>query len=93
MNCLLNILTEAASNSHWLCVNVLVVGCNDERCDVTCYRYRIEVNRVPAGNWILMEGVDEPVVKTSTITEISGNEDVSLLHFTLSIPPAKRCGI
>jgi len=40
-------------------------------------RYRIEVNRVPAGNWVLMEGVDEPVVKTSTITEISGNEDVS----------------
>ena len=39
-------------------------------------RYRIELSRVPAGNWILMEGVDEPIVKTSTITEISGNEDV-----------------
>jgi len=50
---------------------------------MTWYRYRIEVNRVPAGNWILMEGVDEPVVKTSTITEISGNEDVSLSHLTL----------
>ena len=43
---------------------------------VCCYRYRIELSRVPAGNWILMEGVDEPIVKTSTITEISGNEDV-----------------
>jgi len=31
-------------------------------------RYTVEVSRVPAGNWVLMEGVDEPVVKTSTIT-------------------------
>jgi len=36
------------------------------------------LSRVPAGNWILMEGIDEPIVKTSTITEISGNEDVNL---------------
>lgn len=43
-------------------------------------RYRIEVNRVPAGNWVLMEGVDEPVVKTSTITEISGNEDAHIFR-------------
>lgn len=43
-------------------------------------RYKIEVNRVPAGNWILMEGVDEPVVKTSTITEISGNEDAHIFR-------------
>lgn len=34
-------------------------------------RYTVEVNRVPAGNWVLMEGVDEPVVKTSTITSCS----------------------
>ena len=32
----------------------------------------MEVNREPAGNWILMEGVDEPVVKTSIITEVTG---------------------
>ena len=31
---------------------------------------------MPAGNWILMKGVDEPVVKTSTITEVTGNDDV-----------------
>jgi len=24
-----------------------------------CHRYRVDVNRVPTGNWILMEGVDE----------------------------------
>ena len=49
-------------------------------CYMWSYRYRIELSRVPAGNWILMEGVDEPIVKTSTITEISGNEDVIVFY-------------
>ena len=39
-------------------------------------RYKIEVNRIPAGNWVLIEGIDQPVVKTATITESSGNEEV-----------------
>nr|VZI39197.1 unnamed protein product [Spirometra erinaceieuropaei] len=34
---------------------------------VLCARYRLEVNRVPAGNWVLIEGVDQAIVKTSTI--------------------------
>ena len=41
------------------------------------YRYKVEVNRVPAGNWVLIEGVDEPIVKTSTITESRGLDEVS----------------
>lgn len=32
-------------------------------------RYFIEVDRVPAGNWVLLEGVDSAIVKTATITE------------------------
>ncbi|KAF5397484.1 hypothetical protein PHET_08754, partial [Paragonimus heterotremus] len=32
--------------------------------------YRLEVNRVPAGNWVLIEGVDHPIVKTATLTSI-----------------------
>lgn len=40
------------------------------------YRYQIEVNRVPAGNWVLIEGCDQPIVKTATITEPRGNEEV-----------------
>ena len=45
-----------------------------------CYcRYHIEVNRVPAGNWVLIEGVDQPIVKTATITEPRGNEEVVFL--------------
>lgn len=40
------------------------------------FRYHIEVNRVPAGNWVLIEGVDQPIVKTATVTEPRGNEEV-----------------
>lgn len=40
------------------------------------FRYKVEVNRVPAGNWILIEGIDQPIVKTSTITDVSSNEEV-----------------
>ena len=41
------------------------------------YRYKIEVNRVPAGNWVLIEGVDQTITKTATITQISGCDVVS----------------
>lgn len=37
-------------------------------------RYAVQVNRVPAGNWVLMEGVDETIVKTATITSASVTE-------------------
>ncbi|XP_076812809.1 116 kDa U5 small nuclear ribonucleoprotein component-like [Clavelina lepadiformis] len=43
-------------------------------------RYTVEVNRVPAGNWVLMEGVDEPIVKTSTITQARGNEEAHIFR-------------
>lgn len=33
-------------------------------------RYNIEVDRVPAGNWVLIQGIDQPIVKTSTITDL-----------------------
>lgn len=46
-------------------------------------RYNIELNRVPAGNWVLIEGIDEPIVKTSTITQVQGNDEVSLCIQTL----------
>ncbi|TRY62642.1 hypothetical protein TCAL_11965 [Tigriopus californicus] len=38
-------------------------------------RYKIEVNRVPAGNWVLIEGIDQSIVKTSTITDLKGNDE------------------
>lgn len=50
-----------------------------------CSRYHIEVNRVPAGNWVLIEGVDQPIVKTATITEPRGNEEVEFLKRQLDL--------
>ena len=40
------------------------------------FRYEIEVNRVPAGNWVLIEGIDQPIVKTATITATNVSEDL-----------------
>ena len=39
-------------------------------------RYKIELNRVPAGCWVLMEGIDQPVVKTCTITDLHTDEEL-----------------
>lgn len=36
-------------------------------------RYRVKVNHMSAGNWVLLSGVDSNIVKTATITEF--NED------------------
>ncbi|KAK3090695.1 hypothetical protein FSP39_013824 [Pinctada imbricata] len=36
--------------------------------------------QVPAGNWILIEGIDQPIVKTSTITDVSSNEEVFIFR-------------
>ena len=33
--------------------------------------------QLPAGNWVLIEGVDRTITKTATITQLSGCEDVS----------------
>ncbi len=43
-------------------------------------RYKIEVNRVPAGCWVLMEGIDQPVVKTCTITDLQGDEELYIFR-------------
>lgn len=50
--------------------------CIKSYCFIHILRYQIEVNRVPAGNWVLIEGCDQPIVKTATITEPRGNEEV-----------------
>ncbi|CAI4232119.1 unnamed protein product [Auanema sp. JU1783] len=43
-------------------------------------RYQIEVNRVPAGCWVLIEGVDQPIVKTATIAELHYEEDMYIFR-------------
>lgn len=37
---------------------------------------KIEINRVPAGNWVLIEGIDQCIVKTSTITDANALENL-----------------
>lgn len=39
-------------------------------------RYKIELNRVPAGNWVLIEGIDQCIVKTATIADARWTDDV-----------------
>lgn len=47
---------------------------------ITEARYKIEVNRVPVGNWILMEGIDQPIVKTSTITDMTPHDELYIFR-------------
>ena len=42
-------------------------------------RYTVEINRVPAGNWVLVENIDQTITKTATVTQLAGCEDVSQL--------------
>lgn len=43
-------------------------------------RYKVELNRVPAGNWVLIEGIDQSIVKTSTITEVNIEENLYIFR-------------
>ncbi|PSN53258.1 116 kDa U5 small nuclear ribonucleoprotein component [Blattella germanica] len=43
-------------------------------------RYKVEVNRVPAGNWVLIEGIDQPIVKTSTITDLTISDELYIFR-------------
>ncbi|XP_044763809.1 116 kDa U5 small nuclear ribonucleoprotein component [Coccinella septempunctata] len=43
-------------------------------------RYKIELNRVPAGNWVLIEGIDQSIVKTSTITDLTIHDELYIFR-------------
>ncbi|GFR26533.1 116 kDa U5 small nuclear ribonucleoprotein component [Trichonephila clavata] len=43
-------------------------------------RYKIEVNRVPAGNWVLIEGIDQPIVKTATIVDVNETSELYIFR-------------
>jgi len=52
-------------------------------------RYRVEITRAVAGNWVLLEGVDESIVKTATITgnAVEGEVEIfkPLSFYTVSV--------
>lgn len=58
---------------------------------IPCSRYNIPVSGVPAGNWVLMSGIDNWIVKTATIfpLKLDHNEDAyifsPLRHLTTSV--------
>ncbi|CAO1417223.1 unnamed protein product [Diamesa hyperborea] len=43
-------------------------------------RYKVELNRVPAGNWVLVEGIDQSIVKTSTVVDATVSEDLYIFR-------------
>lgn len=43
-------------------------------------RYKVELNRVPAGNWVLIEGIDQSIVKTATIADLTIREDLYIFR-------------
>jgi 116 kDa U5 small nuclear ribonucleoprotein component len=48
-------------------------------------RYRVDVTRAGAGNLILLEGVDESIVKTATITANSGTKPWGHTFFVVAL--------
>lgn len=57
---------------------------NTDFLTLSFYRYRIDVDGVPAGSWVLLGGVDNSIVKTATITQQKWHEDAYIfrpLHF------------
>lgn len=43
-------------------------------------RYNIQVNRVPAGNWVLIRGIDASITKTATITEAVDDAEAAIFR-------------
>lgn len=43
-------------------------------------RYRVEVSHVPAGNWVLIGGIETSIKKTATITTASNDEEVEIFR-------------
>ena len=58
---------------------------------IACTRYNIPTSGVPAGNWVLLGGIDNSIVKTATIVAptLPDNEDAYIFspikHFTESV--------
>ena len=58
---------------------------------IACSRYNIETSGVPAGNWVLLSGVDNSIVKTATIVppKLPDDEDAYIFkpiqHMTESV--------
>ncbi|XP_031783314.1 116 kDa U5 small nuclear ribonucleoprotein component [Nasonia vitripennis] len=70
------VLGEAYTRQDEEDSRIITVG----RLWVSEARYNIEVSEVPAGNWVLIEGIDRSIVKTSTITDLTDSEDLAIFR-------------
>lgn len=43
-------------------------------------RYNVEVRSVPAGNWVLIEGIDQPIVKTATVIDSDYHDELFIFR-------------
>ena len=41
-------------------------------------RYSIEVNQVQAGNWVLIEGIEQPIIKTATLVDVNFRDELNI---------------
>ncbi|KAL2735742.1 116 kDa U5 small nuclear ribonucleoprotein component [Vespula squamosa] len=71
-----HVLGEAYSLTDEEDSHVLTVG----RLWISEARYSIELSRVPAGNWVLIKGIDRPIVKTSIITDFNNTDDLHIFR-------------
>ncbi|CAL1292395.1 unnamed protein product [Larinioides sclopetarius] len=70
------ILGESYTSTDEEDSRVMTVG----RLWISEARYKIEVNRVPAGNWVLIEGIDQPIVKTATIVDVTEQSELYIFR-------------
>ena len=49
-------------------------------CYISEARYKLEVSRLSAGNWVMLEGVDSSVMKTATICSKDDTEDACIFR-------------
>jgi U5 small nuclear ribonucleoprotein component len=54
--------------------------------EVYVSRYRIQVDAMPAGSWVLLSGVDMTIVKTATLVHITATEEERCICRPLTIP-------
>jgi U5 small nuclear ribonucleoprotein component len=52
--------------------------CQVGRLWISEARYTIEISRAPAGNFVLIEGIDTNITKTATVTQLTGNEEAQI---------------
>lgn len=74
------ILGESYSAQDEEDCRILPVG----RLWVSVGRYRIEVENVPAGMWVMIEGIDEPISKSCTIIEKDYDQDTVSLTLIIT---------